>query len=84
VQGVLVDAIIFMFIPAGALAVAAFFTLDDVARILGFTVTATWPFYEPLLVSMTGGTIGHYIYICSMRVVDNRGANVGMVKVIDH
>jgi hypothetical protein len=52
VQGVLVDAIIFMFIPAGALAVAAFFTLDDVAR--------------------------------SMRVVDNRGANVGMVKAIDH
>ena len=80
VQAVLVDTIIFMFILAGALAVAVSFASDSIARILGFTVAATWLFYEPLLVSLTGGTIGHYLY--NMRVVDDRGGNVGFLTAI--
>jgi uncharacterized RDD family membrane protein YckC len=80
VQGVLIDAIIFMFILADALAIAVFFGSDNIARVVGFTVAATWLFYEPLLVSMTGGTIGHYL--CNMRVVDDRGGNVGFVKAV--
>jgi uncharacterized RDD family membrane protein YckC len=80
VQGVLIDAIIFMVILAGALIVAVSFASDNIARILGFTVAATWLFYEPLLVSMTGGTIGHYL--CNIRVVDDRGGNVGFLKAI--
>ena len=80
VQGVLIDAIIFMFILADALAIAVFFGSDNIARIVGFTVAATWLFYEPLLVSMTGGTIGHYL--CNLRVVDDRGGNVGFLKAI--
>jgi uncharacterized RDD family membrane protein YckC len=80
VQGVLVDAIIFMLILAGALVVAVSLASDNIVRILGFTVAATWLFYEPLLVSLTGGTIGHYL--CNMRVVDDRGGNVGFVKAV--
>ena len=59
---------------------AVSFASDSIARILGFTVAATWLFYEPLLVSLTGGTIGHYLY--NMRVVDDRGGNVGFLKAI--
>ena len=42
VQGVLVDAIIFMLILAGALVVAVSLASDNIVRILGFTVAATW------------------------------------------
>jgi len=72
VQAVLVDSIIFMVVLAAALAVAVAFASDNIARIVGFTVAATWLFYEPLLVSLTGGTIGHYLF--NMRVVDDRAA----------
>src|SRR5215475_16014199 len=76
VQAVLVDTIIFMIILAAALAVAVSFASDNIARIVGFTVAATWLFYEPLLVSLTGGTIGHYLY------VDDRGGNVNFLKAV--
>jgi uncharacterized RDD family membrane protein YckC len=80
VKAVLVDTIIFMIILAAALAVAVSFASDNIARIVGFTVAATWLFYEPLLVSLTGGTIGHYLY--NMRVVDDRGGNVNFLKAV--
>src|SRR5262245_13155468 len=80
VQAVLVDTIIFMIVLAGALAVAVAFASDNIARIVGFTVAATWLFYEPMLVSLTGGTIGHYLY--NMRVVDDRGGNVNFLKAV--
>jgi uncharacterized RDD family membrane protein YckC len=80
VQAVLVDTIIFMIVLAGALAVAVAFASDNIARIVGFTVAATWLFYEPMLVSLTGGTIGHYLY--NMRVVDDRGGNVNFLKTV--
>ena len=65
IQGVFFDAIIFMVILAAALMLAVSFASDHIARILGATVVVTWLFYEPLLVSLTGGTIGHYL--CNMR-----------------
>ena len=80
VQAVLVDSIIFMVVLAAALAVAIAFASDNIARIVGFTVAATWLFYEPLLVSLTGGTIGHYLF--NMRVVDDRGGNVNFLKAV--
>ena len=78
IQGVFIDAIIFMVILAAALLLAVSFASDHVARILGATVVVTWLFYEPLLVSLTGGTIGHYL--CNMRVVDDRGASVSFIE----
>jgi uncharacterized RDD family membrane protein YckC len=80
VQGVFIDAIIFMLILAVALMLAVWFASDHIARILGVTVAATWLFYEPLLVSLTGGTIGHYL--CNMRVVDDDRGNIGFVKAV--
>ena len=70
-----------MLIMTGALIVAVTFESDHIARILGFTVAATWLLYEPLLVSMTGGTVGHHV--CNIRVVDDRtGGNVSFGKAI--
>jgi hypothetical protein len=81
VQGVCIDAIVFMLIMAGALIIAVSFGSDNIARILGFTVAATWLLYEPVLVSMTGGTVGHYVY--NMRVVDDRSAgNISFGKAV--
>lgn len=77
-QGVFIDAIICMLILAVALMLAVSFASDHIARILGATVAATWLFYEPLLVSLTGGTIGHYL--CNMRVVDDHGGNISFIK----
>ena len=80
VQGVFIDAIIFMLILAVALMLAVWFASDHIARILGVTVAATWLFYEPLLVSLTGGTIGHYL--CNIRVVDDDSGNISFVKAV--
>jgi uncharacterized RDD family membrane protein YckC len=80
VQGVLIDSIVFMLILAASLIIAVSLKSDSVGRILGITVVVTWLLYEPLLVSMTGGTIGHYV--CNLRVVDDRGGNVGFLKAV--
>jgi uncharacterized RDD family membrane protein YckC len=54
---------------------------DQVGRILGFTLIAVWLFYEPILVSLTGSTIGHYR--TNLRVVDNRThGNVSFLKAV--
>jgi len=79
-QAVLVDVIIFMLIFAGALILAVSLKSDNVARILGFTVVATWLLYEPILVSRTGGTVGHWLY--NLRVVDDRGGNLSFGKSV--
>jgi uncharacterized RDD family membrane protein YckC len=79
-QGVFIDAIIFMVILAGSLIVAVSFASDNVGRILGITVVATWLLYEPVLVSLTGGTVGHYL--CNLRVVDDHGGNVSFPKAL--
>jgi uncharacterized RDD family membrane protein YckC len=79
-QAVLVDVIIFMLIFAGALILAVSLKSDNVARILGFTVVATWLLYEPILVSMTGGTLGHWLY--NLRVVDDGGGNLSFGKAV--
>ncbi len=80
VQAVLVDLIIFMLIFAGSLILAVSLKSDNVARILGFTVIATWILYEPILVSMAGGTLGHWFY--NLRVVDDGGGNIGFAKAV--
>lgn len=80
VQAVFIDSIIFMLILAAALMIAVSLASDHIARILGVTVAATWLFYEPLLVSLTGGTIGHYL--CDMRVIDDRGGNISFIKAV--
>jgi uncharacterized RDD family membrane protein YckC len=52
---------------------------DNLSRVLGALVIATLLLYEPVLVSFTGGTLGHHF--TNLRVVDDRsGGNVGFLK----
>ena len=79
IQGVFIDAIIFMVILAAAL-------IARRSRSRRTTLRAFWAprssspgsSMSPLLVSLTGGTIGHYL--CNMRVVDDRGGNISFIK----
>lgn len=74
-----IDAIVMTVVAFGILFVAVTLRSDHIARVLGFTVVAVWLFYEPLLVSFAGGTIGHRR--TNLRVVDDRtGGNVGLLK----
>jgi uncharacterized RDD family membrane protein YckC len=78
-RGIMLDWIITLSVIAGALLVAASARNDDVSRVLGFLVVITLLLYEPVLVSFTGGTLGHYF--TNLRVVDDRdGGNIGFAR----
>ena len=52
---------------------------NKIGRILGFALIGIWLLYEPLLVSLTGSSVGHFL--SNLRVVDDRtGGNVGFLK----
>ena len=52
---------------------------DDLARVVGSVFVAVLLLYEPLLVSIAGGTIGHYL--SNIRVVDDRtNGNISIFK----
>jgi uncharacterized RDD family membrane protein YckC len=80
VQGMMIDYIVISLLIAGALMIAVAFESNSIGRILGFTVAAIWLLYEPVLVSLTGSTLGHRY--CNIRVVDNRGGNIGFAKAV--
>jgi uncharacterized RDD family membrane protein YckC len=76
-----IDWMIMILLLVAALFVAVSIHSDQVGRILGFTFIAVWLLYEPILVSLTGSTIGHYR--TNLRVVDNRThGNVSFMKAI--
>ena len=77
-RGIVLDWIIASSVIAGALMVAASTRNDDVSRAVGFLVVAALLLYEPVLVSVTGGTLGHYF--ANLRVVDDRGGNISFPK----
>jgi uncharacterized RDD family membrane protein YckC len=80
-QAVLLDSIIFLLLMAAALSVATAMQSDNVGRILGYTFVAILVLYEPVLVPLTGGTVGHYL--CNLRVVDDRtNGNIGFLKAV--
>jgi RDD family len=65
----------------GALLIASIIEVDHVARVLGVVVVLTLLLYEPILVSTTGSTIGHYF--ANLRVVDDRHhGNVNFLKAV--
>jgi uncharacterized RDD family membrane protein YckC len=79
VRGMVLDSIIAMAVIFGALAVAVAVQSDSLSRALGILVVIALLLYEPLLVSLTGGTLGHYF--TNLRVVDERdGGNVSFLK----
>ena len=78
-QAVLIDWMIFLILTAAALAIATAMQSNNVGRILGFTFVAILLLYEPVLVPLTGGTVGHYL--CNLRVIDDRtGGNISVLK----
>jgi hypothetical protein len=75
----LIDWMIFLIFMAAALSIATAMQSNNVGRVLGFTFVAVLVLYEPVLVPLTGGTVGHYL--CNLRVVDDRtGGNIGVLK----
>jgi RDD family len=77
----MIDWIIFLVLMAAVLSLTAALQSDHVGRILGFTFLAILLLYEPVLVPLTGGTIGHYL--CNLRVVDDRtNGNIGFLKAV--
>jgi hypothetical protein len=78
-RGIVVDWIIAMTVIFGAVFVATTIANDNFSRALGVAVIVALLLYEPVLVSFTGGTLGHYS--TNLRVVDDRsGGNVSFLK----
>jgi uncharacterized RDD family membrane protein YckC len=78
-RGIVLDWIVVMAVMFGAVLVATKVRSDDFSRALGILVVIALLLYEPVLVSLTGGTLGHYF--TNLRVVDERnGGNVSFLK----
>ncbi len=78
-RGIVVDWIIAMTVMFGAVLLAVTIGSDNFSRALGIPVLLALLLYEPVLVSFTGGTLGHYFTY--LRVVDDRnGGNVSFLK----
>jgi hypothetical protein len=80
-RGIVIDWILAMALLFGALFVAASVGSDHISRTLGVLVVLVLVLYEPVLVSLTGGTLGHYL--TNLRVVDERDqGNVSFLKAL--
>jgi uncharacterized RDD family membrane protein YckC len=78
-RGIVLDWIVAMAVIFGAVLVAISIQNDNFSRALGLLVVIALVLYEPVLVSLTGGTLGHYF--SNLRVVDDRdGGNVSFLK----
>jgi hypothetical protein len=78
-RGIVVDWMIAMLVIFGAVFVAISVGDDNFSRALGLLVILALVLYEPVLVSVTGSTLGHYFN--NLRVVDERsGGNVSFLK----
>jgi hypothetical protein len=70
VRALAIDSILLSLVLAATVAVVVASGSEVIARTLGFALLLGILLYEPVLVSMTGGTVGHYL--SNLRVVDNR------------
>jgi uncharacterized RDD family membrane protein YckC len=81
IRAFVIDWIIVMLLLVTVLWVAISTDSDRIGRILGFAFLGIWLLYEPLLVSITGSTIGHYG--TNLRVVDSWSqGNVSFAKAV--
>jgi hypothetical protein len=80
-RGIVIDWIIAMVVLFGAVMLASASGNSAVSRTLGYLVIAFLLLYEPVLVTLTGGTVGHWA--SNLRVVDDRtGGNVSFAKAL--
>ncbi|WP_426439381.1 RDD family protein [Bradyrhizobium genosp. P] len=78
-RGIFIDWAITLVVIFGALLVVSTIAADSISRALGIAVIAALLLYEPVLVSFTGGTVGHHL--TNLRVVDDAtGGNLGFLK----
>jgi uncharacterized RDD family membrane protein YckC len=78
-RAMLLDWIVTVVVLFGAVLLAATVSNDNFSRGLGVAVVIALLLYEPVLVSFTGGTLGHYF--TNLRVVDERdGGNIGFPR----
>ncbi len=78
-RGIIIDWALSVFVIFGALIVSSATRSDEISRVVGVAVVIILVMYEPVMVSMTGGTIGHYL--ANLRVVDDaRHGNVSFLK----
>jgi uncharacterized RDD family membrane protein YckC len=78
-RGIFIDWVVTLVAIFGGLLVASTVEINGVSRAIGIAVIAALVLYEPVLVSFTGGTIGHHL--TNLRVVDDvTGGNVGFLK----
>lgn len=76
-RGMFVDWVLAMVVIFGAIMIAVAVGNEIFSRILAFVVVLSLVLYEPLLVSRTGGTLGHWY--TNLRVVDDRtGGNLSL------
>ena len=71
-RGIVLDWMIVMGVLFGAVMLASMVRNDNFSRVLGVLVITTLLLYEPVLVSFTGSTLGHYF--TNLRVVDECAA----------
>src|SRR5258708_26972692 len=75
----MLDWAIALIVIFGAVLAAVTVRSDNFSRALGILVLIALSLYEPVLVSFTGGTLGHYL--TNLRVVDERdGGNISFLK----
>jgi uncharacterized RDD family membrane protein YckC len=80
-QAAIIDAVVILLAIFGAVFIAITLNSESLARTLGFSIAIGWLLYEPLLVALTGSTVGHYL--CNLRVVDNNtGGNINFFKAV--
>src|SRR4051812_9705870 len=65
---IVIDWFLLVVLVFGTLSVAVWLRSDTASRALGIVVVLVLLLYEPLLVSFTGGTLGHRF--ANLRVVD--------------
>jgi uncharacterized membrane protein (DUF485 family) len=80
-QAAVIDVVVILLAIYGAVFIAIALNSENLARTLGFSIAIGWLLYEPLLVALTGSTVGHYL--CNLRVVDNKtGGNINFFKAV--
>jgi uncharacterized RDD family membrane protein YckC len=80
-RALVIDGSILVFIAVGSLIIMDAVDSDAFSRMLGIAVVAVLLLYEPVMVSRTGSSVGHYL--TNLRVVDDRTqGNVGFVKAL--
>lgn len=80
-KGLFVDWLLALIVIYCGLSLSIAIGNDDFSRIVGFLIVAALLLYEPIMVSQTGGTIGHHF--TNLRVVDDIShSNISFLKAV--